>query len=82
VSHELVATPSEQKGTVMRTLMEQADVDVVLIDGVKVILADGWTLAIPDPELSATHVWAEGPSDDLARSRAHEAAEGIRRLLR
>jgi mannose-1-phosphate guanylyltransferase/phosphomannomutase len=82
VAHELVATPSEQKGTVMRSLVEQARGELVLIDGVKVLHADGWTLAVPDPELSATHVWAEAPSEEAARDRAHDEAEHIRDLLR
>jgi mannose-1-phosphate guanylyltransferase/phosphomannomutase len=82
VAHEVVATPSEQKGTVMRSLVENAEGELVLVDGVKVLYPDGWTLAVPDPELSATHVWAEAPSDGEARSRAHDEAERIRRLLR
>jgi len=82
VAHELVATPSEQKGTVMRSLVERAGGELVLVDGVKVLHADGWTLAVPDPELSATHVWAEAPSEGEARSRAHDEAERVRRLVR
>ncbi len=82
VAHELVATPSEQKGTVMRGVVEQAEGEVVLVDGVKVLCDDGWTLAVPDPALSATHVWAEAPSEVAARDRAHLEAERVRRLVR
>ena len=32
---------------------------MVLVDGVKVIEADGWALVLPDPEEPLTHVWAE-----------------------
>jgi mannose-1-phosphate guanylyltransferase/phosphomannomutase len=81
VAHELVATPSEQKGAVMRGVVEQADGEVVLVDGVKILCGDGWTLAVPDPELSATHVWAEAPSEAAARERAHLEAERVRRLV-
>jgi mannose-1-phosphate guanylyltransferase/phosphomannomutase len=65
----------------MRSLVEQADGELVLVDGVKVIHPDGWTLALPDPEEPVTHVWAEAASDAAARHLAHEAVRGIRQLL-
>jgi glycine cleavage system H protein len=64
-----VETPFEQKGLVMRTLMEQLaeeDSELVLIDGIKVLSPTGWVLVVPDPEEPTTHVWAEGV--DLADS--------------
>ena len=46
MAHETVVTPWEQKGTVMRTLVEMSkDREVQLIDGVKVRHDDGWALA-------------------------------------
>jgi mannose-1-phosphate guanylyltransferase / phosphomannomutase len=68
VAHEIVPTPWERKGTVMRGVMERAEGhETVLVDGVKVCYPDGWALVLPDPELAITHVWAEGPSDVEAR---------------
>jgi mannose-1-phosphate guanylyltransferase/phosphomannomutase len=68
VAHELVPTPWERKGSVMRGVMERAkDRPTVLVDGVKILYPDGWALVLPDPELAVTHVWAEGPSDVEAR---------------
>jgi mannose-1-phosphate guanylyltransferase/phosphomannomutase len=58
-----VETPFEQKGMIMRTLMEQLTeegAELVLLDGIKVISPTGWVLVVPDPEEPATHVWAEG----------------------
>jgi mannose-1-phosphate guanylyltransferase/phosphomannomutase len=81
VVRESVPTPWEQKGTVMRTLMEQADGDLELIDGVKLHYDDGWALVLPDPEEPVTHVWAEAASDGEARRRAQEHVGRIRRLL-
>ena len=81
VVQETVSTPWEQKGTIMRTLMEQADGELVLIDGVKVVYADGWALVLPDPEEPVTHVWAEAGSEGEARRRAQEHVGRIRRLL-
>lgn len=83
VVHETVVTPWEQKGTVMRTLVERTkDREVVMVDGVKVLHDDGWALVLPDPEEPITHVWAEGPSDGEARGLAQEYARRIRQMLR
>ena len=83
VSHEVVPTPWEQKGTVMRSLVEAlGDEDLVLVDGVKVVLPDGWVLVLPDPDDAVTHVWAEGPNDADARSRSADYAKRIRAILR
>jgi mannose-1-phosphate guanylyltransferase/phosphomannomutase len=63
IVHEEVATPLEQKGLIMRTLMEhvaEQGADLVLVDGIKVESEDGWALVVPDPEDPVTHVWAEG----------------------
>jgi mannose-1-phosphate guanylyltransferase/phosphomannomutase len=83
IAHESVVTPWEQKGMIMRTLVEQlSDRDLVLVDGVKVPEEDGWALVLPDPEEPVTHVWAEGPSDARARTRAQQYAVRLRQLLR
>jgi mannose-1-phosphate guanylyltransferase/phosphomannomutase len=63
IVHEEVVTPLEQKGLIMRTLMEQLGdqgADLVLVDGIKVQTDDGWALVVPDHEDPVTHVWAEG----------------------
>ena len=83
IAHESVVTPWEQKGLVMRSVVEQMkDRELVLVDGVKVIHDDGWALVIPDPEEPVTHVWAEGSTDIDARVRAQEYSRRIRQLLR
>jgi mannose-1-phosphate guanylyltransferase/phosphomannomutase len=83
VAHEVVPTPWEQKGLVMRNVMERAkDDEVVLVDGVKVCRPDGWVLVLPDPEHPTTHVWAEAASTDEAAASASEWARAIRQLLR
>lgn len=81
--HESVVTPWEQKGTVMRTMVEQTHGrDVELIDGIKVHHDTGWVLVIPDPEEPITHIWAEGESTDGARSLAQEYVRRIRQMVR
>jgi mannose-1-phosphate guanylyltransferase/phosphomannomutase len=76
-------TPWEQKGLVMRTLVERIkDRELVLVDGVKVLHDGGWALVLPDVEEPVTHVWAEGASDAEARGLAQEYARRIRQMLR
>jgi mannose-1-phosphate guanylyltransferase/phosphomannomutase len=83
IAHEAVVTPWEQKGLLMRTLVEQmGDRNLILVDGVKVPEEDGWVLVLPDPEEPVTHVWAEGPSEARARSTAQQYAVRLRQLLR
>ena len=83
VVHEVVITPWEQKGTVMRTLVEQTQGrEVDLIDGVKVYHDTGWVLVLPDPEEPVTHIWAEGDDTADARALTQEYARRIRQMLR
>jgi mannose-1-phosphate guanylyltransferase/phosphomannomutase len=83
IAHESVVTPWEQKGMVMRTLVERIkDRELVMVDGVKVLHDDGWALVLPDPEEPLTHVWAEGPTEREAKALAQEYARRIRQLLR
>ncbi|MBS1838490.1 MAG: hypothetical protein JST64_12430, partial [Actinobacteria bacterium] len=81
--HEAVVTPWEQKGSVMRSLVEQTHGrDVDLIDGVKVHHGSGWVLVLPDPEEPTTHLWVEGDSLAEARTLVQEYARRIRQMLR
>jgi len=83
MAHETVITPWEQKGLVMRTLVELSkDRRLELIDGVKVFHDDGWVLALPDPQEPVTHIWAEGSTQGAARSLAQEYVRRIRQTLR
>jgi mannose-1-phosphate guanylyltransferase/phosphomannomutase len=82
LTHDTVVTPWEQKGMVMRSLVELSGRDIVLVDGVKVKYPDGWVLALPDPDEPVTHVWAEAVSDAEARRLAQEYVRRIRQLVR
>lgn len=83
LAHQTVVTPWEQKGLVMRTLVELSkDRRLELIDGVKVLHDDGWVLALPDPEEPVTHIWAEGRDAAGAQALAQEYTRRIRQSLR
>ncbi len=83
IVHESVVTPWDQKGTVMRTLVERSQGrDLVLVDGVKIREDDGWALVFPDPEGPLTHVWAEAATEGRAQARAREYAVRLEQLVR
>ncbi|MGB9112329.1 MAG: sugar phosphate nucleotidyltransferase [Acidimicrobiales bacterium] len=82
VVHETVVTPSDQKGAVMRWFSERArGEDVILIDGVKLVDASGWTLIVPDVEEPLTHVFAEADDEAASVARAHTALEDVQTFL-
>ena len=82
IAHQSVHTPWDQKGMLMRTLVERSQGrELVLVDGVKVIEDDGWALVLPDPDEPLTHVWAEAPSAARAEARAMEYATRLEHLL-
>ncbi len=83
MAHETVVTPWEQKGMVMRSLVEHSkDRELELVDGVKVLHDHGWALALPDPQEPITHVWAEAGSGTAARQLAQEYVRRIRQMVR
>ncbi|MGD1011913.1 MAG: sugar phosphate nucleotidyltransferase [Acidimicrobiales bacterium] len=77
-----VPTPFEQKGLVMRTLLEHADPDrLVLLDGMKTFDPEGWTLVVPDPDTPLTRIFAEAKTRAGAKRRAEHAADDIEQIL-
>jgi mannose-1-phosphate guanylyltransferase/phosphomannomutase len=73
-----VPTPFESKGLVMRMLLERASArEITLVDGVKLIDDDGWTLVVPDTEGPATMVTAEADTAQRAEERARAVADQI-----
>jgi mannose-1-phosphate guanylyltransferase/phosphomannomutase len=78
-----VVTPWEQKGAVMRVLVEQSkDREVDLIDGVRIHHDDGWALVLPDPDDPLTRVTAEGADMAAAERLADEYVRRIEQLVR
>jgi mannose-1-phosphate guanylyltransferase/phosphomannomutase len=81
-AHETVITPFEEKGVLMRKLVERLkDHDVLLVDGVKVNRDSEWALMLPDPEEPVTHVWAEGESPARAGDLVREHAAIVQEIL-
>jgi mannose-1-phosphate guanylyltransferase / phosphomannomutase len=83
IVHQEVRTPWDQKGMLMRRLVERSQGrDLVLVDGVKILEDDGWALVLPDPEEPVTHVWAEAGSDAAAQARVQQYGVRLEHLLR
>lgn len=81
-AHEVVLTPWERKGAVMRETLEWAKgSETVLIDGVKILDKGGWTLVLPDPEEPSVHVWVEAGSPDEASRVVSEIADRIQQTF-
>jgi mannose-1-phosphate guanylyltransferase / phosphomannomutase len=79
-----VETPFEQKGLVMRRLMEQLadeNAELVLIDDIKMISRMGWVLVVPDPEEPTIQVWAEGVGLAESERLSAESVECLHRIL-
>ncbi|MGH3164442.1 MAG: sugar phosphate nucleotidyltransferase [Trebonia sp.] len=76
-----IPTPWSAKGSVMRTVVEEAgDRPVDTTDGVRIIDADrGWVLVLPDPAEAVTHLWAEGADADSAQLLLDEWAAVVER---
>jgi len=76
-----VPTPWEEKGTVMRRLVERLNGETtVTIDGVKAYRGRDWALVIPHPQEPLTRVWAEGEGSKGSRALAKEFAALVEEL--
>ena len=83
MAHQTVVTPWEQKGVVMRSLVERSgERRLELVDGVKVFHDGSWVLAVPDTEEPVTHLWAESTTDGEARQLAEEYARRVEQMVR
>lgn len=78
-----VVTPWEQKGAVMRILVEQSkDRRVDLVDGVRIHHEQGWVLVLPDPDEPITCIIAEGDGPLAASRLADEYVRRLEQLVR
>jgi len=82
VRHELVPTPWERKGALMRAVVEHfADGASELLDGVKLVTAEGWVLVVPDPEEPATHLYVEERSPEALEAATALWSGRLRELV-
>jgi len=72
----------EQKGLVMRKLIERAkEADVEMLDGVKVTENDGWVLVVPDQDKPVFQVYAEAEKTSLAEKKVDDIIDFISSLV-
>jgi mannose-1-phosphate guanylyltransferase/phosphomannomutase len=77
--HIKVPCAWEEKGTIMRNIMEKAaDKSSVLVDGVKInIDEDSWVLLIPDFDKPYFNIYAEGPSKEVSLKLTEEYKQKV-----
>lgn len=77
-----IPCPWEQTGKVMRELIAGYQRQhLELVDGVRVLLPDGWVLARPDGQKAAYRIYAEASNMETAAELADSLAERVRCLL-
>lgn len=82
MSKRRVDCPWQDKGRVMRFLLEEAEGSKVeLIDGIKVFHDGGWTLALPDGEEPCVLVYAHSLHPQRAEELAYAYARKIEMFL-
>ncbi len=74
--------PWEQKGLVMRKLIERSkNKNAELIDGVKIFNNDAWVLVLPDQDEPLFKVYSEAPAKNKAESFVSKEIEFIKSIL-
>lgn len=82
ISKKKIFCPWEQKGKVMRTLIQESTKNKIeLLDGVKFITPKGWILVIPDVDKPLCRVYAEGTSKKVSEKLADEYLEKIKTII-
>ncbi len=82
VSKKKIFCPWEQKGKVMRTLIQEKTKNKIeLLDGVKFITPKGWVLVLPDVDKPLCRVYAEGTSRKVSEKLADEYIEKIKDII-
>lgn len=78
----VVPCPWEQKGRIMRSLIdEQRNGHIELLDGLRIEHDDGWVLVLPDASDPAFKIFAEGESPESASRYVRTISERIEDLV-
>ncbi|MCA1727066.1 MAG: NTP transferase domain-containing protein [Actinobacteria bacterium] len=76
-----VPLPWEEKGTVMRRLLEEQNGGALdVTDGMKAFRGESWVLVVPDPQDPVVRVWAEAGTLESAGRLAAEFAARVDEL--
>lgn len=83
VREKEIACPWDQKGRVMRSLIEEerkAGSELELFEGIRVRRDQGWALILPDSQDPVCRVYSEGVSEEYAEELAHFYEERITQI--
>jgi mannose-1-phosphate guanylyltransferase/phosphomannomutase len=82
VAGRTVPCPWDRKGSVMRSLHDEArNGGLDTIDGIRIPQNGGWVLVLPDASEASVNIIAESTSDESAKSAADEMADHITDLI-
>ena len=80
--HMSIYCPWDQKGLVMRMLIERAkDKDVEMIDGIKIFEDNGWVLIIPDSDQPIFQIYAEAEEITSAEAKVDDIIHFIKSIV-
>lgn len=83
VAVAVIPCPVERKGEVMRRFVEAVQgQEVSYLEGIKVMLDEGWILLRPDRVAPRLHLHAEGPTQEAARAILDQHLDSMMQLLR
>ncbi|MBI4733422.1 MAG: phosphoglucomutase, partial [Rubrobacteridae bacterium] len=69
VANKVTFCPWDKKGLVMRRILEYTkELEIEMIDGVKIYSDDGWVLILPDPDEPVVIICAESSSQESANA--------------
>jgi len=78
---ETAECPWEKKGRVMRSLIEETDRDMELIDGVKIRHDNGWTLLLPHADEPLYNIYSEGSDFETAEELSNIYKDKIKKII-
>lgn len=82
VDKKVVPVAWESKGKVIRKIIEDpGQVEIGLLDGVKVYHKNGWALVLPDPEEPICRIYSEGSSMEIAESLTDLYVDKISQII-
>lgn len=80
--HSVINCPVEVKGYLMRKMSEEAtDKDASFLDGIKIMLKDGWAHMVPDQYSPNVHLYVEGKNESHGEKIHKEYVEKINKWI-
>lgn len=76
-----VFCPWEEKGRILRKIIEDNEIGIETIEGARIVDDKGWALILPDEEKPLFNIYAEGLNEEYAQELSGFYQEKIREML-